>query len=199
MALMESLSGIRGIWGRDLNEEISARYAYSYLSFLKKKTKSPVVVVGSDTRLSGKLIKGAIFEVLDCGIIDVGIATTPAVELAVREFNADGGIIITASHNEPYFNGFKFLREDGAVLSEEDMQKVIKIFHQNKRKKFPKGKFFSQINKNNELMKKYSDFVVDFIGKNNIDKIIKILERHARPRQYLRANRGLMRYAQRDI
>ncbi len=172
MALTESLSGVRGVWGKDINEKIAARYTHSYISFLKSKAKTPVIVIGRDTRQSGSLIMDAITEVLNCSIIDVGIAPTPAVELAVREFGADGGIIITASHNEPYFNGFKFLRNDGAVLSENDMAEVIKIFHKNKKINIQKFKK-SIIEKNNELMKKYNDFILDFIGKENIAKIKK--------------------------
>ena len=111
MVLIESFSGIRGIYGKDFTESIAVRYAHAFLSFLRNKTgkNNPVIVIGMDTRLSGIKISDAIMGILDCDFIDVGIAPTPAVEFAVRHFNADGGIIVTASHNEPYWNGFKFL------------------------------------------------------------------------------------------
>src|SRR3989339_1957506 len=127
MALMESFSGIRGIYGKDLTESIAARYACTYCSFLRNKLKknNPAIVIGRDTRASGQKIKDSILRILDCNFIDVGVAPTPAVEFAVRHFDADGGIIITASHNEPYWNGFKFLSQDGSVLSGKEMGIVI--------------------------------------------------------------------------
>ena len=128
MVLMESFSGIRGIYGKDLTEETAIRYVHSFSEFIKKKAKknNATVVIGMDTRPSGLILKNSIKEIVDCNFIDVGIATTPAIEFAVRHFNADGGVIITASHNEPYWNGFKFLGSDGAVLSEKEMNEVIK-------------------------------------------------------------------------
>src|SRR3989344_6803313 len=171
MPLVESFSGIRGIYGKDLNESIAVRYAYSYLSFLRNKTKkkTPIIVIGMDTRHSGPKLKEAIIGILDCSFIDVGIATTPAVEFAVRHFDADGGIIITASHNEPHWNGFKFLAEDGAVLSEKDMSSVIrnskyfKDFHKIQERRI--------LEKNSEAAKKYTEFILDIIGNDNLKKI----------------------------
>src|SRR3989338_3118597 len=173
MPLVESFSGIRGIYGKDLNENIAVRYAYSYLSFLRNKTKkkTPTIVIGMDTRPSGQKLKEAIIGILDCSFIDVGIATTPAVEFAVRHFDADGGIIITASHNEPYWNGFKFLGNDGAVLSEKEMDEVIK----NSRflKNFHKIQERKITEKNEEAIEEYKNFVLKIIGKKSIENIRK--------------------------
>ena len=110
MAIVESFSGIRGIYGKDLTDSVAVKYAYAYCSFLKNKTKKNdlTVVIGMDTRPSGIKLGDSIIQILDCNFIDVGIASTPAIEFAVRYFDADGGIIITASHNEPYWNGFNF-------------------------------------------------------------------------------------------
>src|SRR3989339_2195393 len=134
MALVESFSGIRGIYDKDLTDAIAVRYAYSYYSFLKSKTKksSITIVIGMDTRASGIKLADSIMGILDCNFIDIGIAPTPAVEFAVRHFKADGGIIITASHNEPYWNGFKFLDKDGAVLRPKDMEMVIEKYNKTK-------------------------------------------------------------------
>ena len=130
MVLIESFSGIRGIYDDGLDEKVAERYAYSYLSLLKNKNKNKKlrIVIGTDTRPSKDIIKNAVFEALDCDIIDVGIASTPMAEFAVRYFKADGGIIITASHNEPYWNGFKFLDNNGAVLRPKEMEKVVKMY-----------------------------------------------------------------------
>jgi phosphomannomutase/phosphoglucomutase len=134
MALAESFSGIRGIYGTELTKDVSLKYAYSYfaehLEFDSRKT----IVIGRDTRQSGKEVFDEIIKVLNCNIIDVGINPTPTIENAVRYFSADGGIIISASHNEPQYNGFKFLNETGAVINPENTEAVIKKFHEIKNK-----------------------------------------------------------------
>ncbi len=171
MTLITSFSGVRGIYGKDLTDDIAIKYAYAYYTFLKQKTKksNPTIVIGEDTRPSSVKISDTIIGMLDSNFIDVGIAPTPAIEFAVRHFNADGGIIITASHNEPYWNGFKFLNNDGAVLNEKDINRVItyskhlKDFH-----KIQDRKIFE---KNNEAIREYTKFILDIVGKENISKI----------------------------
>lgn len=199
MPLVESFSGIRGIYDDGLDEKVAARYAYSYLSLLKNKYKkcndgnkikgsnesNLKIVIGTDTRPSKDMLKNAVIEALDCDVIDIGIASTPMTEFAVRHFNADGGIIITASHNEPYWNGFKFLDNDGAVLRPNNMEEVIKTY--NKIKKLNDENFLIKhiyknkgqknikikkiIKKYNEINNAYSDYVLSFISKENKDKI----------------------------
>ncbi len=122
-----------------------------------------------DTRPSGTKLADSIMAMLDCSFIDVGILSTPAIEFAVRYFGADGGIIITASHNEPYWNGLKFLKDDGAVLAEKDMNWVInnsrwlKNFHKIQDRKI--------IEKNSEASKEYAKFLFETVGKQNIETI----------------------------
>ena len=103
--LVESLSGVRGWYGRDLTPNIAQRYAAAYASSLMKaaKGKRLCIVIGMDTRPSGPALKDAMLPFLPADIIDVGVLPAPAIEHAVRHFRADGGIIITASHNEPQF------------------------------------------------------------------------------------------------
>ncbi|MBI2657799.1 hypothetical protein HYX08_03855 [Candidatus Woesearchaeota archaeon] len=169
--LVESFSGVRGIYGKDINESIAVKYAYSYLSFLRSRTKKaiPTIVIGMDTRPSGAKITDALLGVLDCSIIDVGIAPTPAIEFAVRHFNADGGIIITASHNEPYWNGFKFLGGDGAVLSAKDMEFVIsnakrlENFHKIHDRKIEEC--------NKEAIEGYRSFILGIVGRGSLENI----------------------------
>ena len=173
MALITSFSGIRGIYDKDLTESIAVKYAYSYLTFLRQKTKksTPTIVIGMDTRHSGVKLGDVIMGILDCNMIDVGIAPTPAVEFAVRHFNADGGIIITASHNEPFWNGFKFLCKSGSVLPEKDMEFLIIS-----RKK---AKFSGSVSKRKivvkerELENEYNNFALKTIGKKAIESIRK--------------------------
>lgn len=131
MALVESFSGIRGIYGTELTEDIAKSYSYSYFQYLKKinPDKKLKIVIGRDSRHSGKNLFEKISSVLDCDIIDIGMLPTPLIENAVRDFKADGGIIITASHNEPEYNGFKFLEKNGAVLSGESMEFIISAYN----------------------------------------------------------------------
>ena len=123
--LIASFSGIRGIYGKELTDDVARKFCYCYGQFLGKNLK---VVVGTDTRESSERLKQAVFDSIDAEFVDVGVMPTPAVELAVREYKADGGVIITASHNEPRYNGFKFLGKDGAILRPKDMNAVIKRF-----------------------------------------------------------------------
>ena len=194
MPLIESISGIRGIYDNGLNEKAAARYAYSYLSLLKSRIKKKnknynrnnlKIVIGTDTRSSKDILKNAVLEVLDCDIIDVGIASTPMVEFAVRHFKADGGIIITASHNEPYWNGFKFLDKDGAVLRPKDMEKVIEKYNKTKAlddKAFYNKHLYKDNNKDEPTTKKiyrkydeinngYANYILSFLSNDDKNKI----------------------------
>ncbi|MBI2660087.1 hypothetical protein HYX07_02905 [Candidatus Woesearchaeota archaeon] len=156
-----------------MTDSIAVKYAWSYLSFLRREAgkKTPTIALGTDTRPSGIRISDAILGVLDCSIIDVGIAPTPAIEFAVRHFDADGGIVITASHNEPYWNGFKFLGNDGGVLNEEDISKVIQNFRIGSFKNFHKIQERKIIEKNSEAIKGYAEFAFDIAGRKNIEAI----------------------------
>jgi len=179
MALVESFSGIRGVYGDELTKEITAKYALAYICLLKKnnpnkENKSLKIVIGRDTRKSGEELLKIFVDNLNCEIINVGIMPTPVIENAVRAFNADGGIIITASHNEPNFNGFKFLDKDGAVLRPEDIDFVINqvkliknISQENKNAKV--------INKEKEALEEYKKILKDILKIDKIDSGVKVI------------------------
>ena len=199
MPLIESISGIRGIYDNGLNEKAAARYAYSYISLLKNRIYEKIknnnnnmdngnklkIVIGTDTRPSRDILKNAVLEVLDCEIIDVGIASTPMAEFAVRHFKADGGVIITASHNEPYWNGFKFLDKDGAVLRPKDMEMVIEKYNKTKalddkafyNKHLYKNKGSSKLTikkiykKYDEINNEYANYILSFLSNEEKSKI----------------------------
>ncbi len=169
--LVESFSGIRGVYGKELTDDAARRYAYVFYEFLKKKVgKEPLIVVGYDTRRSNKALKKAVFEPLT-NIIDVGIMPVAAVELAVRKYKADGGIMITASHNEPEFNGFKFLDKDGAVLRPKDINEVIKEFRRVKELRINRKNKI--LKKNRDLIDRYAKFLLKIVGK--IDNKAKVI------------------------
>lgn len=120
--LIVSVSGIRGIVG----ESLTPQAAYQY-SLVFGQHYQGTIVVGRDSRKSGVALKRAVARGLmsaGCQVIDLGIATTPTVEMAVKFKKAAGGVIITASHNPKEWNGLKFLRSDGTFLRSPE----IKIF-----------------------------------------------------------------------
>ncbi len=182
MALVESFSGIRGIYGRDLTEGTARRYAYCLYSFLKERLKrESKIVIGHDTRESSSRLKDAVIDVFP-SVIDVGVSTTPAIELAVREYRLDGGIIITASHNPKEYNGFKFLGSDGAVLRPKDVATVIEKF--NEIKNLTEEDFLNKClhkesaiklhkveKKHNDLVERYNKYLLKIIGRQAINLI----------------------------
>ncbi|MEA3493655.1 MAG: phosphoglucosamine mutase [Candidatus Margulisiibacteriota bacterium] len=128
MSLKISISGIRGYVPEDLTPEICADFAKAFGTFLGG---SKLVIVGTDPRASSKTIKESVFAGLlstGCKVIDLGICPTPTVGIMVRKLKADGGMIITASHNPLPWNGLKFIRGNGIFLNEKQLEKLINIY-----------------------------------------------------------------------
>ncbi len=126
MALMVSVSGIRGIFGSDLNPENLSRFAAAYGSWLEGGT----VVVGRDSRISGKLCEDilvATLRSLGCAVIRVGIVPTPTVAMGVLKHKAQGGIIISASHNPEEWNALKLLNSKSEFLDAEQGRVVMEL------------------------------------------------------------------------
>ena len=136
MTLIRSISGIRGTIGGKVGEGLSpldtVKYAAAYGTFIRNRCgkANPTVVVGRDARISGnmvnQLVKGTLMG-LGINVMDTGLSTTPTVEMAVTFEKADGGIILTASHNPKQWNALKLLNEKGEFLSAEDGEEVLKI------------------------------------------------------------------------
>ena len=126
--LMVSVSGVRGEIGQTLTPEVAARFGAAFGTMLGA---GKTVVVGRDSRPSGQMVRGAVISgLLSCGVnvVDVGIVTTPGVSLMTRRLSADGGVIITASHNPIQWNGIKFLRDSGLGLSVEQAGQLKAIW-----------------------------------------------------------------------
>src|SRR5437879_9820605 len=126
--LMVGVSGIRGIVGKDLTDEVVARYAMAFGAWAKQRT--PLVVLGRDARSSGPAFARAAVAGLGaagCDVIDVGLVPTPTVQLAVEHHRAGGGIAITASHNPIEWNALKFIGPDGIFLDSIDGARVQKL------------------------------------------------------------------------
>lgn len=136
MALIKSISGIRGTIGGKPGESLSpvdiVKFAASFGTWVQRRhNKSGLkVIVGRDARKSGSMVNSLVITTLrslGINVTDLGMATTPTVELAVTGTNADGGIIITASHNPAEWNALKLLNEKGEFLSAQDGMNVLKI------------------------------------------------------------------------
>lgn len=136
MALIKSISGIRGTIGGKAGEGLSpldvVKFTGSFSHFLKNEYSKEqlTIVVGRDARISGdmvnKLVCGSLMS-MGCNVIDLGLSTTPTVEVEVVRQKADGGIIITASHNPMQWNALKLLNKKGEFLSGSDGEQVLKL------------------------------------------------------------------------
>ena len=135
MTLIKSISGIRGtIGGRTgdtLNPLDIVKFTTAYATFMARKTgRSGKIVVGRDGRISGEMVKNVVCGSLmgcGCDVVNIGYATTPTTELADRMSGADGGIIITASHNPRQWNALKLLNGEGEFLIAADGAEVLDI------------------------------------------------------------------------
>ena len=136
MTLIKSISGIRGTIGGKVGENLTpvdaVKYASAYGTFLKNNTSNEIltVVIGRDARISGSMIQNLVMNTLiglGINVIDLDLSTTPTVEVAVPLEKADGGIILTASHNPKQWNALKLLNNKGEFLSEADGAKILAI------------------------------------------------------------------------
>ena len=137
MTLIKSISGIRGTIGGEVGDSLTpvdvVKFTAAYavrLKIKRGKKDSYKVVVGRDARLSGEAIESIVCGTLaSCGIdvINGGLASTPTVEMGVIFEKADGGIILTASHNPKQWNALKLLDENGEFLSAEEGANLLEI------------------------------------------------------------------------
>lgn len=136
MPLITSISGIRGTIGGNATDGLTpiaiARFASAFGTWVLKNSKSKKtrVVIGRDARMSGEMVRGIVVSSLNAlgiDVIDLGLSTTPTVEMAVPQLKANGGIIITASHNPKEWNALKLLNRSGEFISEQDGTEVLQI------------------------------------------------------------------------
>lgn len=136
MTLIKSISGIRGtIGGRSgdtLNPLDIVKFTSAYATFIRRsgKSNSQTIVVGRDARISGEMVKNIVcgtFMGMGYDVINIGLATTPTTELAVRMSQSAGGIIITASHNPRQWNALKLLNHEGEFLTKANGNEVLDI------------------------------------------------------------------------
>ena len=134
MALIKSISGIRGTIGGKTGEALTpidvVTFAAAFGSWIKDKSGNPKIVIGRDARPSGEMVSKlvtATLQGLGIHVVDLGLSTTPTVELAVTAEQAGGGIILTASHNPIQWNALKLLNGKGEFISGSDGEEVLRI------------------------------------------------------------------------
>ncbi len=135
MALIKSISGIRGTIGGKVGESLTpidiVKFASAYGTWLRRRGKGPLkVVTGRDARVSGAMVASLVnasLRSVGIDVVDAGLVTTPTVEMAVTGLKAGGGIIFTASHNPAQWNALKLLNESGEFLSDTDGREVLAL------------------------------------------------------------------------
>lgn len=127
--LHKSVAGVRGIWGESLFPETAIQFSKAFGFYLKKGK----VVLGRDTRTTSELLSLSAASTLissGCEVIDIGVCPTPTCQLSVKTFHADGGLIVTASHNPEEWNGLKFVNREGEFLSPDEYEAFMRITSQ---------------------------------------------------------------------
>ena len=135
MTLIKSISGIRGTIGGKAGDGLTpldiVRFTSSYASFIRNQySNSNTIIIGRDARISGEMVSNIVSGTLmGCGfdVLDVGLSTTPSIEVAVQLNKSAGGIIITASHNPKQWNALKLLNADGEFLSAADGEYILTL------------------------------------------------------------------------
>ena len=135
MTLIKSISGIRGTIGGEVGNALTpldiVRFTASYAAFIRKENRSSnTIIIGRDARISGEMVSNIVSGTLmGCGfdVLDVGLSTTPTIEVAVQLLKSAGGIILTASHNPKQWNALKLLNAKGEFLSAADGENILSL------------------------------------------------------------------------
>jgi phosphomannomutase len=169
MTLIKSISGIRGTIGGNVGDNLTpldaVKFAAAYGTWLKSlhPNKRLKVVIGRDARPSGQMISDLVSSTLvglGIDVIDLGLSTTPTVEVAVPMENAEGGIILTASHNPKQWNALKLLNHKGEFISGADGAKVLEIA-ENEAYSFAEIDHIGTIETNDSYLKKHIDAILE--------------------------------------
>lgn len=128
-SLKIGITGVRGIIGETFTPEVAVGFSQAFGTYLDGGR----ILVCRDTRASGPMVRAAVIAGLlaaGCEVLDLGVAPTPSLQLAVKWLKADGGIAITAGHNPSQWNALKFVRGDGLYLNPAQAEELLDIFHQ---------------------------------------------------------------------
>jgi len=155
--------GVRGVVGEDLTEEVALKLGLAFGTYLGGDAE---VLVGGDTRTSTEELKGAVVSGLmsaGCDVVDVGTVPTPAVQFLVEDGGFDAGIVVTASHNPPEFNGIKLLDDKGHGISAEAAEDVERLYFEEDFERASWDGVGSYV-RAPELLGRFVEAVVDYVG-----------------------------------
>ncbi|MCC7378598.1 MAG: phosphoglucosamine mutase, partial [Chitinophagaceae bacterium] len=168
MALIKSISGIRGTIGGNINDNLTpidiVKFAAAYGSWILQKENNKKIVIGRDGRISGQMVSSLVSNTLiglGLDVVDLGLSTTPTVEMAVVFEEAAGGIILTASHNPKEWNALKLLNSKGEFISAEDGKRILKSAEKEEFKFAPIDKL-GTYTKDESLLQKHIDAILKY-------------------------------------
>jgi phosphomannomutase len=173
MTLIKSISGIRGTIGGTADQSLTpidvVKFTSGFAAFIKQNMckgmacHTPTFVIGRDARISGEMVNHLVVGTLlgmGVDVIDVGLSTTPTVEMAVTMSGADGGIILTASHNPKQWNALKLLNEKGEFINAEEGQEVLRLGENIKEIQFSDVDKLGQYSQDFSFIKKHIDAIL---------------------------------------
>lgn len=166
MALIKSISGIRGTIGGKTGDNLTpvdiVKFAAAYGTLLKKKKGTTKVIIGRDARLSGEMVSALVsstLQSLGINVVDLGLSTTPTVEIAVPLEKASGGVILTASHNPIQWNALKLLNEKGEFISAAEGEEILTLAA-NEDFEFAQVTKLGTYEKNDSYLQKHIDLIL---------------------------------------
>jgi phosphomannomutase len=177
MTLIKSISGIRGTIGGKPGEGLSpldvVKFSSAYATFIQQKAgkQNVKIVVGRDARISGEMVSSLVVSSLTamgCNVVNIGLASTPTTEIAIPAEQADGGIIITASHNPKQWNALKLLNGKGEFLNGNEGAEILKIAEE-------ENFTYANVDKLGHVVQKdYTQFHISEVLKLNLVDVEKI-------------------------
>lgn len=166
MTLIKSISGIRGTIGGTVGDSLTpvdaVKFAAAFGSWVVEKTGKRKIIIGRDARPSGQMISDLVTSTLvglGIDVVDLGLSTTPTVEIAVPLEQAGGGIILTASHNPVQWNALKLLNEKGEFISGEDGKQVLELAEKDNFK-FADVKKLGKVTTNDSYIQKHIEMIL---------------------------------------
>src|ERR671925_1903340 len=157
-------NGVRGVFGKELTLDLVVDLSYSLATYFEKGP----IIIGYDGRKSSPILSKIVCSVINSAGIDVGnarLVPTPCLQYATKRLGYNGGIMITASHNPPEYNGIKPIAGDGVEISREDELNVENIYYSNK---FSKIDGFGQNFVNESIIDSYIEAVLDLVDVQQI-------------------------------
>ena len=168
MSLIKSISGIRGTIGGKPGDTLSpldiVKFTAAYGTWIISQKKGNKIVIGRDGRISGEMVKRIVISTLNAlglDVVDLGLSTTPTVEMAVKFEQAAGGIILTASHNPKEWNALKLLNHEGEFINAEEGARVL-LLAQNEDFSFATVDHLGSYSENNTALQQHIEAVINY-------------------------------------